>query len=106
MLAVLGIYTLTKVKSHSVFFSKLFFFIVLRMKEVEPEMHFCNILLWIKSQALISYLKLIMKSNRLLLQVKNGDNKDIIKLQKRFIWLLFFNNLRKRTRHIVFTTFV
>jgi hypothetical protein len=24
-----------------------------------------------------------MKSNRLLLQVKNGDNKDIIKLQKR-----------------------
>jgi hypothetical protein len=47
---VLGIYTLTKVKSHSVFFSKLFFFIVLRMKEVEPEMHFCNILLWIKSK--------------------------------------------------------
>jgi hypothetical protein len=28
---------------------------------------------------------------------KQGDNMNILKLQKKIIWLLFFNNLRKRT---------
>jgi hypothetical protein len=33
-----------------------------------------------------------------------GDNTDILKLQKSFIWLLCFNNLRKRTSHNFFRT--
>ena len=36
---------------------------------------------------------------------KKGDNTDILKLQKSFIWLLFFNNLRKRMSHTFFRTF-
>ena len=43
------------------------------------------------------YLKLIMKSYCWLLQMEKGDNTDILKLQKRFIWLMFFTNLRKQT---------
>jgi hypothetical protein len=36
---------------------------------------------------------------------KKGDNMNILKLQRCFIWLLFFNNLRKRTSHNVFENF-
>jgi hypothetical protein len=36
---------------------------------------------------------------------KKGDNMYILKLQKCFIWLLFFNSLRKRTSHNFFENF-
>jgi len=36
---------------------------------------------------------------------KKGNNMNILKLQKWFIWLLFFNNLRKRTSHNFSRTF-
>jgi hypothetical protein len=36
---------------------------------------------------------------------KNGDNLNILKLQKCFNWLLFFNNLRKRASHKFFENF-
>jgi hypothetical protein len=36
---------------------------------------------------------------------KKGDNMNILKLQKCFIWLLFYKNLRKGTSHIFFENF-
>jgi hypothetical protein len=74
---------------------------------LNPNYFFGNISLWIRSWATIWVIfKLIMKSNCWLLQLRKlGDNTDILKLQESFLWLLFFNNLRKRTSHIFFRTF-
>jgi hypothetical protein len=55
--------------------------------------HLSRIWSWLKNQ-IVGYNKW-----------KRGDNMNILKLQKCFIWLLFFNNLRKRTSHNFFENF-
>ena len=49
--------------------------------------------IWVVSETDFEIKLLVITSG------KKGDNADILKLQANFIWLFFFNNLRKRTSY-------
>ena len=68
---------------------------------MNPECFFGNTSLWVRSRAAICVIFEADYKIKLLVITsgKNGQNTAILKFQKRFIWLLFFNNWRKRTSH-------
>jgi hypothetical protein len=90
------IYTSTKVKSHPVFFSKLFSFSFFKKTRNSTRNAFLgNISLLVRSRATNSIVVEADYEIKLLVITsgKNGNNTDIL---KRFF--LFFTNVGKRTR--------
>jgi len=99
VISYIYIYTSIKVKSHPVFVSNSPFF-----KDVRS---------WTRNALMVIYhyrLDHRLQSESYLnlnnYEIKLVDMQmDILKLQKSFIWLLFFNNLRKRTSESFSRTF-